>query len=353
MGDPVLVHDLLEEGAARHPDKVAVVHRGEELGYAELDRLAEALAAELRNLGVEEGDRVALLLESSHEFVIAFFGVLKAGAAVVPIDLPIVARELLHHLDDCTPKVLLTDRKRHDLARAALEESVRPPTLAVVERSALAGAAGRSPSARPSPEAMACLLYTSGTTGEPKGVMLSHGNLLANVESIVGYLPLEPDDRTMLVLPLTHSYGLSVLTTRLRVGGTVLVDNRFAFPNVVLEAMRQQGATAFAGVPSHYAMLLRKSALRKTELPTLRYVTQAGGPLPPAMIGEFLDALPQVQFYVMYGQTEASARLSYLEPGRLMEKMGSIGRGIPGVELEVWDESGCPVKPGETGEIVA
>jgi len=351
---PVLLQDLLEEGAGRHPDRVALVHRDEGLSYTELDRLAGSLAAELARRGVGEGDRVALLLESSHELAIALFGVWKAGAAAVPIDLPIVARELLHHLRDCTPKVLLTDRRREYLAEGALRELESPPALVAVERSALsAGGDPGGAAARPSPESMACLLYTSGTTGEPKGVMLSHRNLLANCDSIVGYLPLEPDDRTMLVLPLTHSYGLSVLTTRLRVGATVILDNRFAFPNVVLEAMKQHGATAFAGVPSHYAMLLRRSALRKMELPALRYLTQAGGPLPPAMIRELLDALPHVKLFVMYGQTEASARLSFLPPERLLDKMGSIGRGIPGVELEVRGEDGRPVPPGETGEIVA
>jgi acyl-CoA synthetase (AMP-forming)/AMP-acid ligase II len=200
---------------------------------------------------------------------------------------------------------------------------------------------------------LAVIIYTSGTTGKPKGVMLSHHNISANTDSIIDYLHLTADDSVMVILPFYYSYGASLLTTHIKAGATLVIDNRFLYPNVVLDTMEKEGVTGFAGVPSHYAILLRKSALKNYRLPKLRYVTQAGGAMSPVMIEECINILPHVQFYVMYGQTEASARLSYLEPGSLRQKMGSIGKAIPNVELNVLNEQGQKVKSGETGEIVA
>jgi acyl-CoA synthetase (AMP-forming)/AMP-acid ligase II len=183
--------------------------------------------------------------------------------------------------------------------------------------------------------------------------MLSHHNISANTDSIIDYLHLTADDSVMVILPFYYSYGASLLTTHIKAGATLVIDNRFLYPNVVLDTMEKEGVTGFAGVPSHYAILLRKSALKNYRLPKLRYVTQAGGAMSPVMIEECINILPHVQFYVMYGQTEASARLSYLEPGSLRQKMGSIGKAIPNVELNVLNEQGQKVKSGETGEIVA
>jgi acyl-coenzyme A synthetase/AMP-(fatty) acid ligase len=157
----------------------------------------------------------------------------------------------------------------------------------------------------------------------------------------------------MVVLPFYYSYGTSLLTTHIKVGATLVIDNRFLYPNVMLETMEKEGVTGFAGVPSHYNILLRKSALRKYKLSTLRYVTQAGGAMAPAMIKEFREIVSHAKFYVMYGQTEAAARLTYLAPEFLEKNFGSIGKAIPGIELEVLNEQGKKVNIGEIGEIVA
>jgi acyl-CoA synthetase (AMP-forming)/AMP-acid ligase II len=154
----------------------------------------------------------------------------------------------------------------------------------------------------------------------------------------------------MVVLPFFYSYGNSLLTTHIKIGGTLVINNRFLFPNVVLENMIAEEVTGFAGVPSSFSILINKSSIRKYHFPNLRYVTQAGGAMPPQMIAEFLNIIPDVQFYVMYGQTEASARLTYLDPNYLKEKTGSIGKAIPGVELIVENKSGAPVKPGKAGK---
>ncbi|MCP4607478.1 MAG: acyl--CoA ligase [Planctomycetes bacterium] len=342
----------------RYPDKAASVCQDGEMTYSELEKLSSILACALMERGIHKGDRVAILIENSHEYIISFFGVLKARAVTVPIETQIVSRELVFHLEDCTSTIILTDYNHYSLIKDALQNLASPPSVMIVDRSSLitTNAGDRSTElldAHCTSDDVACILYTSGTTGKPKGVMLSHANLVTNANSIVEYLNLTSDDRVMVVLSFSHSYGLSLLTTCMKTGGTLVIDNRFAYPNVILQTMSTKKVTGFAGVPSHYAMLLRKSALRKHELPELKYVTQAGGALPPAMIQEFTDIFPNVKFYVMYGQTEASARLSYLEPELLHKKMGSIGKGIPGVILDVLDENGQKVSPEKTGEIVA
>jgi len=183
--------------------------------------------------------------------------------------------------------------------------------------------------------------------------MLSHRNLYANASSIVDYLEIRHGDKMMVILPFYYSYGNSLLTTHILSGATLIVDNRFIFPNVILDTMEKEGATGFAGVPSHFAILLRKSALKKYTLSKLRYVTQAGGAMAPELIDEFTSIIPHAKFYVMYGQTEATARLTYLKPSLLRQKPCSIGKAIPGVKIIVRDENGHEVKPGEIGEITA
>ncbi len=157
----------------------------------------------------------------------------------------------------------------------------------------------------------------------------------------------------MAVLSFSYCFGTSLLHTHLRVGGSLVLSNSFAYPETVLDLMQASECTGFAGVPSTYQTLLRNSTFPRRKFQTLRKVQQAGGKLPVVLIKELVAALPEAQIYIMYGQTEATARLSYLPPSLLATKLGSVGRGIPGVELRVIGDSGTEVKPGEVGEIIA
>jgi len=198
------------------------------------------------------------------------------------------------------------------------------------------------------------IIFTSGSTGKPKGVMISHKNLIANTGSIVEYLHLTENDRMLVVLPFYYCYGLSLLHTHLRAGGSVVFNNSFIFLGAIIRNLLDYKCTGFAGVPSHFQILLRMSdSFKTTTFPDLRYVTQAGGKLTPIFIDEFRESFPDVLFYVMYGQTEATARLSYLPPALYDSKKASMGKGIPNVELRVVNENRELTKPGETGEVIA
>ena len=215
---------------------------------------------------------------------------------------------------------------------------------------------GRAPEAalpELAPDAAALVLYTSGSTGRPHGVVQTFRNIDANTRSIVQYLGLTNEDRALLTLPLYYCYGRSVLQTHLHAGGSLFLDNRSAFPRVILETLASEGCTGFAGVPLTFEIIRRMVDVSSLVLPRLRYVTQAGGPMAPETIAWARKAFHPARLFVMYGQTEATARLSYLPPDRAAEKEGSVGIPIPGVELRVVDEAGSELPPGDIGELVA
>jgi long-chain acyl-CoA synthetase len=365
----MLVHGFLEEAAARTPEAVALIEPRRSVSYGELDRLAGRVGHLLMESGVRRGDRVVLALENCVELVAAYVGAMKAGAVAVPLPAGPRSDRLPRAVADCSPAAAIIDVATaqeivptHPLARVpnvfverglgiGQGPALRPPLREF--RPALDSVGEGPSSVRSIDRDLAAIIYTSGSTGEPRGVMLTHRNIAANTRSIVAYLQLTARDRVMCVLPFYYVYGLSLLHTHLAVGGSVVVDTRFAFPNVVLQTMRSHRVTGFAGVPSTFALLLHRSNLDEISLPDLRYVTQAGGGMPPVRIHEWLARGPKVPFYVMYGATEASARLTYLEPSQLLPKMGSIGRAIPNVEVVVITDDGRVAAPREIGELVA
>lgn len=200
---------------------------------------------------------------------------------------------------------------------------------------------------------VASIVFTSGSTETPLGATLSHLNIVSNTRSIVEYLHLTRAERMLAILPFHYVYGKSLLNTHAAAGATVVIENRFLYPNTALDTLENEECTGLAGVPSTFAILLNRSNLAERELPQLRYVTQAGGPMSPDLTRRLMEALPGRSVVIMYGATEASARLSYLDPEELPRKIGSIGKAIPNVELRVLREDGAEAEVGEVGEIVA
>jgi len=353
------LHDFLKNSAKKHKNKTAVVHEKNRFSYDELNISSDAFAAELQKEGVQKGDRVIIFLDNSIEYVIAYFAILKTGAVIVALDTKLVSREFLNECDDSMPTAIITDNKNNPIIQKDLNDSIDNIKLMIINKNNSTGQTAPFKGPDCTENDLAMIIYTSGTTGKAKGVMLSHMNLSANADSIIKYLHLTENDKVMVVLPFFYSYGNSLLTTHIKIGGTLIINNRFLFPNIVLEEMIKEEVTGFAGVPSTFSILINKSSLKKYRFPNLRYVTQAGGAMSPQIIEDFLKIMPDIHFFVMYGQTEASARLAYLPPQYLKKKSGSIGKAIPGVELAVMNKKGVPVKhgtegkAGENGEIIA
>lgn len=361
----MLVDSFLTHSAERRPTGIALVQGDARVSYGELCDKAIRMASALGELGIRRGERVAIALENSIEYLVAHFGVLMSGGVSVPIFHNTPAASFAKIAADCAPSVVIARPKFcRDILKSGEASNHAKYIIAgpVAETEKKLGCVSFEECLRSSgvPNAgarstgdLATIIYTSGTTGDPKGVMLSHRNLSANTRSIVKYLELTAEDSVMVVLPFYYSYGNSVLLSHVMQGATLVADNRFMYPNKVLEAIATERVTGFAGVPSTFAILCHRSSFKNMSFPALRYMTQAGGAMPHEMAFELLKVVPHAKIYIMYGQTEASARLSYLPPQDIYRKSGSVGTAIPGVTLEVLDENGRPVKPGETGEIVA
>jgi len=299
-----------------------------------------------------QDNKIILIGNNSVFFILSYLAIMKSGNVCVPLNPSVSDTVLQYVVKTCQPPIAFTDEisenRINSLGLNTLTEDSVEPILKQtdVQRSTAFPVV--------SGDSIAEILFTSGSTALPKGVMLSHRNIIANTESIIEYLQLTKRDIMEVVLPFSYCYGLSLLHTHIRVGGSLVLNNKFIFINTVINDLKKYKCTGFAGVPSHFQIMLRKSeTFKTTNFPDLRYVTQAGGKLAKPFIQEFTESFPEVKFFVMYGQTEATARLSYLPPERLPDKLDSIGQGIPGVELEVLDKSGNPVQPGEPGEIVA
>jgi amino acid adenylation domain-containing protein len=357
------VSQFLEDSARRTPGAVALIESSRRTTYGELDQLANRYGRLFRQHGVGRGDRVIIAVDNGLEMVAAYFGTLKAGGVAVPLPAGPRSDRLSHAVIDCTPRIAVIDSATATAVKPGsplasvpgvfVTGSDAPPPPFTNLAGAVAAIADAAEPVDQSERDLAAIIYTSGSTGEPRGVMLSHRNFVANTRSIVAYLGLTAADRVLCVLPFSYVYGLSLLHTHVAVGGSLVIENRSAYPNVVLSAMQEHEVTGFAGVPSTFALMLRRSIVDEVQLPCLRYVTQAGGPMPPAQITEWLRRGPRADFFVMYGATEAAARLAYLPPADLSRKLGSIGRAIPGVEIIVLTESGVGAQAGEVGELVA
>jgi len=332
------------------PEDVALVEGGERYTYGQLRDAAGKLAAGLAALDPPPGSRVGVLGPNSLFWVAAYLAVMKLGHVAVPFSDKLTPDDVRRNAGIARCAAVFADRRAARMFSAALGGGL--PVL--TDEALRSSREPYWPSPVPvDPGADAVLMFTSGTTSQPKAVRVTHGNIKANTDSIIEYLGLRSDDRVLVILPFYYCYGASLLHTHLRRGARVVLCNSFVYPEMALDVLEREECTVLAGVPSSFQLLLRASTFAQRALPSLRLIQQAGGKLPPVLIEELLAATPAAQLFVMYGQTEATARLSYLPPDKLQEKLGSIGKGIPGVQLRVLRADGEPVAPGERGEIYA
>lgn len=357
-----LLHSLIARQAARRPEATALGYRDQTCSYGWLWQAVNAFARGLQKLDLARAERVAVFLPKLPEAVISCFGTTAAGGVFVPVNPVLKPEQLAYILVDCNVRVLVTQRSRwlalrealvhcHDLRAVVLidpaGEDLSDPRM---HGFAQLCEGGGGPAARGIIDAdMAAILYTSGSTGHPKGVVLSHRNMVDGARSVAQYLHNTASDRLLAVLPLSFDYGFSQLSTAFAVGASCyLLD--YLLPRDVVRAVERYRITGLAAVPPLWVQLA------EVEWPAaaangLRYFTNSGGALPTATLARLRGLFRHAAPYLMYGLTEAF-RSSYLPPAEIDRRPRSIGKAIPGVELLVINDAGEECAPHEPGELV-
>lgn len=362
----MLVEHLLEESAALQPDKVALVCGPRRLTYRAIDEAADQLASGLRAFGISRGDRVVIQLENCVEAVISIFGVLKAGAVFVPVGRTVKADKLAYILNDCEATTLVADHRAHHVVCDALS---RAPAVKVVvevgdqpeivapsetcrviafEEITSGTEAGQLPD-RGIDLDLAALVYTSGSTAQPKGVMLTHANIISAATSISGYLGNTCDDVILDVLPLSFDYGLYQVFLAFKAGARLILERSFVYPTLMLDLVVRERVTGLPIVPMILVVLLRHD-ISAYDLSSLRYVTNTGAALAPAHIASLRGRLPDVRIFSMYGLTECK-RVSFLPPEEIDRRPTSVGKPMDNVEVFVANAQGHLCETG-VGELV-
>ena len=354
--------DFIHASAVRTPDAEALVFQDRRLSYAELAREVETWSQALLALDIGAGERIAVYLEKRVEAVAAMYGASDAGAVFVPVNPLLKAEQVAYILADCSVRILVTSAERLVSLAPALAgcdslhtviatgqpgDIALPAGVKLVTVAALPSPAPPRPRHRRIDSDVAAILYTSGSTGQPKGVVLSHRNLVAGARSVAAYLHNREEDRILSVLPLSFDYGLSQLSTAFLVGACVVLIN-YLLPRDIVRAVERERITGLAAVPPLWIQL---SQLDWPAGGTLRYLTNSGGAMPRTTVASLRRLLPQAEIYLMYGLTEAF-RSTFLPPSELERRPDSIGRAIPNAEVMVVRADGSLCAPDEPGELV-
>ncbi|MGJ4804122.1 class I adenylate-forming enzyme family protein [Luteimonas sp. SDU82] len=353
----------LRARAGERPDHTAIVCAGRRVSYAELAGSAERFASALVAGGFGNGERCVLFLENRVETAAGIFGTLRAGGIFSVINPTTKADKLAYVLNNCEASVLVTQASLLAVARAALAQSPSVTRVVVVD-------AGEEPAASEidwdafiaAPSTLtdaprgididlAMLVYTSGSTGEPKGVMMTHKNIEHAATSITTYLRMAPDDVVLSVLPLAFDYGLYQLLMCVKLGATLMLEKSFAFPQKILPLLESERVTGFPLVPTMAALIVQLRNFRPEWAASVRFLTNTAAALPPAHIARLREMFPQARVYSMYGMTE-SKRCTWLPPEQLDRRPDSVGIAIPFTEVWVAGDDGQPLPPGTVGELV-
>jgi amino acid adenylation domain-containing protein len=363
-----LLHDYLQISARELSDKVALVCAGARITYGMLEASSNALAHNLVAAGVQRGDRVVVFGDNTIDTVISFWAVLKANA-VVSIVNPLTKTDKLHYLlEDCRPAALIADAHLYSIFAEPVRASAHLRHIIICggiddEKIAMLPHAQRWADAlaegdRAAPPTRRCIdidlaaiIYTSGSTGDPKGVMLTHRNMLTACTSIASYLELQEDEVILDVLPLSFDYGLYQMIMAFRTGARLVLERSFAFPAQILNVMVKEGVTGFPGVPTIFSILAEMKSLKDYDLTKIRYVTNTAAALPVKHILMLRDIFPTAWIYSMYGLTECK-RCTYLPPKDIDRKPASVGIAIPNTEMWIVDEAGNKVGPEVVGQLV-
>jgi len=362
----MLLHQLFEATARRVPDKTALVFDGVRHTYAQLDARANHLAALLQQRGVQRGDRVAGFLDNGVEAVLCLYATLKCGAVFMPVN-PLTKRDKLAYLlNDSRASALVSHTVLQAECVHALAQNGSVHTVMMAGTTAVtatedtrqlpfpaADAPALAPLALPPliDQDLASIIYTSGSTGDPKGVMLTHLNMVSAARSVSQYLGLVDSDIVACVLPLAFDYGLYQVLMAFQTGATIVLERSFAFPVKALEVLARERVTVFPGVPTIFSLLMQLKTLGEHPLPDLRLITNTAAALSETHINALRGLFPQAQLFSMYGLTECK-RVTFLPPEQLDIRPTSVGRGMPNEEVWLVDEAGQRLPNGSVGELV-
>lgn len=352
------VEQFLVESAAKHPDKVALIFQQQKLTYAELNRQSSNFAGHLRHSGFLRGERVLVFLPNCPQAVIAIFGILKAGGVFSVINHGTKADKLGFIQGNCRAKFIVTNQSLLDITMRAGFDS---HTVYLTDSTAESANLSFTEAIETTPESpefnsgidtdLAMLVYTSGSTGSPKGVMMMHRNICFAAASINTYLRNSSDEIILLTLPISFDYGLYQIFLASQLGATVILEQGFTFPAATLNAAREHKATNFPLVPTMAALLVRMKNLSTDGLESLRCFTNTGAALPPEHIKQLQKLFPKTMMFSMYGLTECK-RCTYIEPEELAQRPDSVGKAIPFTEVFIVDADNNILDHGKTGELV-
>jgi len=367
----VLLSDFLETSAKAFPCKVALVCQDRRVTFSGVDTHANSLGNALIDDGLRKQDRVAVYLDNSVESVVSIFGTLKAGGIFLVVNPQVKALKLRYILNDCQARVLITDSKHltdvadiiprcPDLKSIILTDHEKAPGLdehvTGPRRASYRAILEQYPSGRPENHCididLASLIYTSGSTGNPKGVMLTHLNMVSAATSIAQYLENTGDDVILDCLPLAFDYGLYQVLMAFKFGGTVVLEKGFVYPQQIIDVVIREKVTGWPLVPTVAAILLRLKKIEEHDFSRLRYITNTAQALPPSHILRLRQVFPHVKIFSMYGLTECK-RVSYLPPDEVDRRPASVGKAMPNTQAFIVDDRGNEItEAGRAGELV-
>ena len=358
-----LVLDLIEAQALLRPDKEAVVYHGRRHSYQSFNSFINRLSHWLIDEGIKTGDRVLLLGYNSDVLAACIFAVLKSGAIFVPLNPQTISAHLDYVVDDCKPRRVIVESSllplcnhildKHRVAALEIPDSIAFQDCDTSKRiySKWNSYPNSSPKVQVNPDHLAAIIYTSGSTKFPKGVMAPHRQIMFATSAINKVLHNSPEDTILCGLPFSFDYGLYQIFLAFEVGATLVIERDFSNPLSIPRILKLSKITGFPGVPSLFSMLLKSRLLERVELHDLRYITSTGDVFPEVHIKRLVELFPHVTIFPMYGLTECK-RVSIVPRGMLAHRESSVGKALPGTKIFIVDECGEVLPTGAVGQLV-
>ena len=351
---PFLVQHFLEMSCEKFPGKVAVKHGSESINFEDLHQKSVSLGYGLQELGLAKGARVGILFDKSIAQVVSILGILNAGLIFVTINPILKEKQIRHILKDCGIRLLIASEKyRRQLENILTDTEVEKIILEKELMEIIQACSGKKPLADGTGEDISSIIYTSGSTGLPKGIVISHRNLIEGAQIVSRYLQITEQERILGLMPFNFDYGLNQLISTLYKGCTIVLF-QFFMPNSLLNILVDEQITGLPAIPTIWSAVFNPQICKLNpdqQYPHLRYISNTGGKLPVPHVKKIRQYFPATELFLMYGLTEAF-RSTYLDPAEVDRRPDSMGKAIPNVWVEIIDKNGQICETGEVGELI-